>query len=103
IGRIRIGSRMFQEMLTPQKDDSQPGMIRRAPSGQPMYQSGCDPAVTFEGSYGPYFHRGLIVIRPPMRAVAPKTMKKKPPALAAYTGSIGKPTTFCSVRPGPGH
>ena len=38
-----------------------------------------------------------------MIAVTPKTMKKKPPALAAYTGSIGKPTTFSSVRPGPGH
>ena len=38
-----------------------------------------------------------------MIAVTPKTMKKNPPALAAYTGSIGKPTTFSSVRPGPGH
>ena len=47
-----------------------------------MYQSGCDPAVTWPGSYGPYSQIGLICIRPPIRAVTPKTMKKKPPALA---------------------
>ena len=29
---------------------SQPGMIRSAPSGQPMYQSGWEPAVTLDGS-----------------------------------------------------
>ena len=64
-------------------------MIRSAPSGQPMYQSGWEPAVTLDGSYGPYFHTGLIESSAPISAVTPKTMKKKPPALAAYTGSIG--------------
>ena len=49
-GRIRIGSITFQLIVTPKIWVSQPGMMRRAPSGQPMYQSGCEPAVTFEGS-----------------------------------------------------
>ena len=47
-----------------------------------MYQSGCEPAVTFDGSYGPYIQIGLICSSAPIRAVTPKTMKKKPPALA---------------------
>ena len=47
-----------------------------------MYQSGCEPAVTSDGLYGPYSQTGLICSRPPIRAVTPKTMKKKPPALA---------------------
>ena len=48
-----------------------------------MYQSGWEPAVTGEGSYGPYAQIGLIVRTPPSSVVTPKTMKKKPPALAA--------------------
>ena len=35
--------------------------------------------------------------------MTPKTMKKNPPALAAYTGMTGKPTTLSLVRPGPGY
>ena len=49
-GRIWIGTRMFQEIVCPQMCDSQFGMIRRAPSGHPMYQSGWEPAVTLVGS-----------------------------------------------------
>ena len=37
------------------------GISRIAPSAKPMYQSGCEPAVTGEGSYGPYIQIGLIV------------------------------------------
>ena len=47
-----------------------------------MYQSGCEPAVTGEGSYDPYIQMGLIVKSAPISAVTPNTMKKKPPALA---------------------
>ncbi len=59
-----------------------PGISRSAPSVKPMYQSGWAPAVTGEGSYGPYCQIGLIVATAASRAVTPKTMKKKPPALA---------------------
>ena len=45
-----VGTIQFQEMVWPKMWLSQPGMIRRSPSGQPMYQSGCEPAVTLEGS-----------------------------------------------------
>ncbi len=57
-------------------------MMRIAPSTQPMYQSGCEPAVTCAGLYGPYNHTWLIDIVAPMRIRTPNTMKKKPPALA---------------------
>ena len=49
-GSTMIGRKMFHEIVWPQTWDSQPGKIRSAPSGQPMYQSGCDPAVTLVGS-----------------------------------------------------
>ena len=48
---------MFQPMVMPQIWVSQGGMIRKAPSSHPMYQSGCEPAVTCPGSYGPYTTR----------------------------------------------
>src|SRR5581483_240708 len=89
VGSRMTGTRMFQDRVWPHRWVSQPGMMRSAPSGQPMYQSGCEPAVTLVGSYGPNFHTGLIDSSAPMMAVTPKTTKKKPPALAAYTGSIG--------------
>ena len=47
-----------------------------------MYQSGWEPADTWSGVYGPNSQIGLIVTRPPISAMTPKTMKKKPPALA---------------------
>ena len=47
-----------------------------------MYQSGWEPAVMGDGSYGPYAQIGLIVTNAEIRAVTPKTRKKKPPALA---------------------
>ena len=64
-------------------------MMRTAPSTKPMYQSGCEPAVTSDGLYGPYSQIGLIWSVAPIRAVKPNTTKKKPPALAAYWGSSG--------------
>ncbi len=45
-----IGRKTFQLSVNPNRCVSQPGMIRSAPSGQPMYQSGCEPAVTWDGS-----------------------------------------------------
>ncbi len=44
---------------------------------------------------------GLTEAMPAMAAMTPKTRKKKPPALAMYTGSSGMPTTFLLVLPGP--
>ncbi len=44
------GIMMFQEMVWPQMWVSQLGMIRSRPSAMPMYQSGWEPAVTFDGS-----------------------------------------------------
>src|SRR5919199_6509460 len=103
-GTISAGIRMLNENVNPSSvTPKKPGVMRTPPSSQPMYQSGWEPAVTGEGSYDPYIQIGLIVNSAPISAVTPKTMKKKPPAFAAYTGSIGGPTTFCSVRLGPGH
>ena len=45
-----IGRKTFSAKEYPKKWNSQPGMIRSAPSGQPMYQSGWEPAVTLVGS-----------------------------------------------------
>ena len=52
---------MFQLIVWPQMYVSQLGMIRSAPSRKPMYQSGWEPAVIWEGLYGPNSHTGLIV------------------------------------------
>ena len=73
---------MFQAMRVPETLISQSGIIRSAPSRKPMYQSGWEPAVTSDGSYGPYSQIGLIWAMPPSSAQTPKTRKKKPPALA---------------------
>ena len=43
-------------MVWPKARISQAGMMRRAPSTQPMYQSGCDPdvaAAAWVALYGP--------------------------------------------------
>ena len=45
IGRKHVPA----EIVKPKRCVSQPGMIRSAPSGQPMYQSGWEPAVTSDG------------------------------------------------------
>ena len=68
--------------VPPGMTHSQLGIIRKAPSIKPMYQSGCEPAVICVGLYGPYIQIGLICARPPISASTPKTTKKKPPALA---------------------
>ena len=48
------GTRMLNDQVRSSQTNSQPGgMRRRAPSAKPMYQSGCVPAETGEGSYGP--------------------------------------------------
>ena len=41
------------------------------------------PAVTSAGLYGPNTQTGLICNSAPIKVMTPKTMKKKPPALAA--------------------
>src|SRR5690625_680639 len=100
-GNIAPGKSMFQLHVCPKNVDSQAGMIRNEPSRNPIYQSGCEPAVTSEGLYGPYCQTALTSNRALMTTMKPKTMKKNPPALAVYTGSSGYPTTLLLVRPGP--
>ncbi len=46
--------KMFMLKVKPNASNSRkPGRRRSAPSAKPMYQSGCEPAVMGEGSYGP--------------------------------------------------
>src|SRR3954469_13619097 len=78
------------------------GKSRVEPSRKPMYQSGWEADDTCAGLYGPHSQIGLICTRPPRAAHTPKTMKNRPPDLAANTGKNRLPTTLCSVRPGPG-
>ena len=73
------------------------------PSSQPTYQSGCEPALTTAGSYGPYSQIGLICANPPRNARTANTSMKKPVVLAPNTGKTRSPTTLLSVRPGPGN
>ena len=40
-GKITAGRKTSRGRVWPQPTHSQLGMIRRAPSSQPMYQSGC--------------------------------------------------------------
>ena len=61
---------------------SHAGSSRVEPSRKPTYQSGCEPALTWDGLYGPYSQTGLICTSPPSSAIAPKTSAKNPPALA---------------------
>ena len=49
-GSTMIGRNTFHGRVWPHRWVSQPGKMRRAPSGQPMYQSGWEPAVTLDGS-----------------------------------------------------
>ena len=62
---------------------SQPGMIRSAPSSQPMYQSGWLAVDTSAGSNGPYTQMGLIWNTPPRNASTPEVRKNNPSALNA--------------------
>ena len=49
-GRSATFTRDGQELIvTPRTCDSHPGIARSIPSGSPMYQSGWEPAVTWEG------------------------------------------------------
>ena len=48
-GATTPGMKTFQESVNPKSSVSQPGMIRSSPSATPMYQSGCEPAVTSAG------------------------------------------------------
>ena len=81
-GTINAGIKMFQLRVCPRILDSQFGVRRTAPSSQPMYQSGCEPAVTCDGVYGPYSQTGLMVTSAEISTVMPNTTKKKPPAFA---------------------
>src|ERR1700712_1068367 len=99
--RIATGMMMLNDQVRSSHTNSQPGGTRRsAPSATPMYQSGWVPAETGEGPDGPYVQIGLMVNSAAMSATTPNTMKKKPPAFAAYTGRTGYPTTLPCVRPG---
>ena len=58
-------------------------MRRVEPSRNMTYQSGWLAAETTAASYGPNSQIGLIWNRPASSAITPKTIMKKPPALAA--------------------
>ena len=78
------GMKTFNDQVWSSHTNSQwDGMSRSMPSAKPMYQSGCVPAETGDGSYGPYSQIGLIVKNEAISATTPKTMKKNPPAFAA--------------------
>src|SRR5664279_1554038 len=79
--------------VCPQSRISHDGNRRVEPSRNIMYQSGCEPEETALGSYGPNNQIGLIWAKPPSAAHAANTMKKKPPAFAAYTGNTRSPCT----------
>src|SRR3954466_15004693 len=85
-------------MVWPQSRISQDGNSRVEPSRNIMYQSGCEPEETAAGWYGPNSQTGLIWASPPSAAQTPKTMKKNPPAFAAYSGKTRSPLTESSVR-----
>ena len=80
---------------------SHPGMMRNAPSSQPMYQSGCDAADTSAGLNGPNTQIGLICTSPPRKHNTAAVRKKRPSAFDAYDGHMRSPTTLNSSRPGP--
>ncbi len=49
-GKMAAGKRTFRlSVQFPKSTNSMFGIIRRAPSSQPMYQSGCEPAVIWSG------------------------------------------------------
>src|SRR5699024_4175577 len=79
------------------------GQIRRIPSAQAMYQSGCDPAETIEAMYGPTVQTGLIWKRPDINDVNPVTRAKNAPPFSANIGMIRTPTTFFSDFRTPGN
>ena len=55
---------------------SQPGIMRTAPSSQPMYQSGCAAVVASQGRYGPQSHTGLICTKAANAAQTPPTISR---------------------------
>ena len=83
------GMRTFQDSVKPHRWVSQLGIIRRPPSSQPTYQSGWASALTWAGLYGPTSQTGLMVMVADISTMTPLTAKKKPPALATYTGKNG--------------
>src|SRR3954453_19343978 len=94
VGQNKGGTVWCQSLI------SHDGNRRVDPSRNIMYQSGCEPEDTERGSYGPNSQTGLICAKPPSAASAANTMKKNPPALAAYVGKMRSPLTVLSVRPG---
>ena len=61
------GIATFHDQVVLARCVSQFGMIRIAPSTKPMYQSGCEPAVTWAGLYGPKFQTCLLYTSPSPR------------------------------------
>src|SRR4051794_19593031 len=98
-GMITPGTRIIHGMVWPQILVSHAGIRRSEPSRKPRYQSGCEPADTWEGLYGPYSHTGLIWAMPPSSATTANTIMKKAPPLIEKYGTIRTPTTFWLVLP----
>src|SRR4029078_1800937 len=92
VGSTTVGQKTAGTVYRPNRPwISHDGNRRVEPSSMAMYQSGCEPELTWAGLYGPNSQIGLICANPPSPARTPKTMKKNPPALAAQIGETRVP------------
>ena len=74
------------------------GMMRSAPSSQPMYQSGWDAALTSPVRKGPKIQIGLIWATPPREHDGGGEEQQRH-GLGRYVGHSRSPTTLSSRRP----
>ena len=107
-GSATAGMKTFHMIVCPPvtalpKFVSTPGISRSAPSRKPMYQSGCEPLLTFSGLYGPNSQIGLICATVASTASAAKTNRNSDVVFIMKTGNIGAPTSTCSRSFLPGH
>jgi hypothetical protein len=65
-------------MLTNGMVGSNGGKMRKDPSSQPTYQSGCAGELTTDASNGPYAQIGLTWKKPPMSATTAAVRKNRP-------------------------
>ena len=68
-----------------------------------MYQSGCEPAPTCDGLYGPYSHTGLIWTSAAQPRGDSEDGEEEAAGLRHEAGRSGAPTTLCSCGAAPGH
>src|SRR4029077_13929449 len=93
------GMNTLNGIVCPATFHSQAGMMRSAPSSNPMEKSGWAREVMPEGLYGPNSQMGFICANVDISASTAKMKRKNALVLAAKYGYAGAPTTFLSVRP----